>query len=146
MPKFLAYFIVGLLCVFSLTSFADAQDPQILMATIYGGLADIIEANINNPSQCIVEIERFCQKHKADIDRLSAVSQSRQIMQRDYSPEDVSTKRLEQELEAMAQSTGFQETNRFMRAVQNFSMQNPDYEEDFGDAIEKGFPQPIEDY
>ena len=147
MAKFLKCFILGLFCVFSLTSFADAQDPQTLMVTIYGGLADIIEANMNNPGQCIAEIESFCQRHRADIDKLTAISQSRQLKPpQDYSPEEVSTKRLEQTLEAMAQSTGFQETNRFMQAVQDFSMQNLDYAEELGDAIEKGFPQPVEDY
>ena len=146
MSKFLMCFIAGLFCVFSLTSFADAQDPQNLTSTIYGGLADIIEANIDNPGQCITEVENFCQKHKADIDRLTAISQARQVTQWDYSPEDVTTKRMEQTLETMAQSTGFQEINRFVQAVQNFSAQNPDYGEKLGDTIGKGFPQPEIDY
>ena len=147
MSKFLTCFIVGFFCVFSLASFADAQDPQTLMATIYGGLADIIEANINNPSQCIAAVESFCQKYKADINALSAISQARgqQALQRDYSQEDMDMEKMQQAFEAMAQSRDFQELNRFTQALQNFSMQNPDHGEELGDAIEKGFPQPRED-
>ncbi len=148
MPKFLTCFIVGLFCVFSLAAFADAQDAESLMVTIYGGLADIIEANMNNPGQCSAAVESFCRKHKAEIDKLNVISQGKrqQAMQQDYSQEGMDTEKMQQAFEAMAQSRGFREVNRFTQAVQNFSMQNPDYGEELGDAIEKGFPQQREDY
>ncbi|MCK4828096.1 hypothetical protein KA005_70860 [bacterium] len=144
MTKFLTYFILGLFCVFSLTSFADAQDSESFMITIYNGLANIIEANMNNPGQCSAAIESFCRKHKAEIDRLSAISQRKrqEAMQQDYSAEDLSMEKMQRQFDAMAQSKSFQAVNRFTQAVQNFCMQNPDYSEELGDAIERGFPQP----
>ncbi len=148
MAKFLTYLILGLFCVFSLTSFADAQDSESFMVTIYDGLAGIIEANMNNPGQCGAAIESFCRKHKAEIDRLNAISQGsrQQAMQQDYSTEDFNMEKMQQQLDAMAQSKGFQAVNRFTQAVQNFCMQNPNYSEEIGDAIERGFPQPKMDY
>ena len=148
MAKFLTYFILGLFCVFSLTSFADAQDSESIMITIYDGLAEAIEANMNNPGQCGAAIESFCQRHKAEIDKLSAISQGsrQQAAQQDYSTEGLNMEKIQQEFDAMAQSKAFQAVNRFTQAVQNFCMQNPDYSEELGNAIERGFPQPKIDY
>ncbi|MBN3038080.1 MAG: hypothetical protein JW869_01525 [Candidatus Omnitrophica bacterium] len=148
MAKFLACALIAAACVFSQVPTASAQDPQALMVEIYGGMADIIESNMNDPDRCISEIRAFGAKHRSAIDRITEVSQGNreQAMQEEYSYEDVDMGEIQDAMEEMAKSKGFQEMNRFMEATQNFSMQNGDYAEELGSAIEEVFPQPEETY
>jgi methyl-accepting chemotaxis protein len=143
MARLLTAVSVIVLCALTLLSIADAQNPEELMITIYGGLTNIIEKNMNSPQRCIAEVEHFIKKHKGDIEKLVKVTeQNRQrAMQQDYTYTRPDMKKMQESFEAMAQSRGFQEMSRFMQAVQNFSMKNSEFGQSLGEAIGKMSPQ-----
>jgi len=135
MARLFKFSLAGLLLVFSLPFIASAENMDDYMVKIYGGLADIVERNINSPERCVIETEGFIKKNQALIDKMhQTIKQNIQRAQsREYSEEEVQA--MQQGYQGMAASKGSQQMNRFVQAIQNFSANNPDFEEKLGDAM-----------
>jgi len=105
---------------------AQEQDP---MTIFYGGLADIIQENMNSPQRCVSEAKSFIDANIGPLQnamqRGIQMSQSRGAEQMDESQFQAS---LEQMGQSMSQS-GMQAMNRYMAAITAFGDKYPDYAE-----------------
>lgn len=119
----IAILFVAVLMIFS-SAFALTSDMEEFMAIFYGGLADIIEANMDHPANSIVEIQRYIAEHEDWLIEMHAqVSESVKLGER-KSYREVIKKR------------SFQEMQRYYRTMQTFTGKNPDYELELKDTIE----------
>ncbi|MBN3038079.1 MAG: hypothetical protein JW869_01520 [Candidatus Omnitrophica bacterium] len=129
MTKSLIFFLAGLTCMFSLVPTTCAQDQGEMMVTIYGGLADIIESNMNDPNMCITQVKQFGQRHKAEIEKLSAILQGAQESD------------AQAEFDTESQSQGLQAMMDCTMAMQNFSIQNRDHARELAETMETICPE-----
>ena len=53
--------------VFILSGIVSAQDLNKITDKFYTGLAEIIERNINNPGECVREVENYYQTHQEEV-------------------------------------------------------------------------------
>ena len=60
--------LAGFLLICLLSSNGSAEDAETFMERFYDELADIIESNMDNPDECLTEVERFYENNQ---DRLS---------------------------------------------------------------------------
>lgn len=105
--------------------YAQSQDP---ITIFYGGLADIIQENMNSPQRCVSQAESFIDANIAPL--LRAMRQGMQTSQgRDYEQMDESQSRaaLEQMGQSMSKSGGMQAMNRYVEAITDFGDKHPDY-------------------
>lgn len=115
--------------LFMLISGVCAQD-QNPIAIFYGGLADIIQENMNSPQQCVAEAESFIDANIGPLQRAmqrgAQMSRSDSHKQMDESQFQAS---LEQMGKSMSQDGGIQAMNRYVDAITIFGDKCPEHAE-----------------
>ncbi len=64
MKKIYKFFILVFLVISLLVNSSIAEDLKALTDRFYGGVADIVERNMNNPDKCLSEVYKYYEKHQ----------------------------------------------------------------------------------
>lgn len=72
MKKAMACFLV-LLCAFSCVSYTE--DLNVVMDQFYNGLAAIIERNMENPDNCVREVEKYYENNQDTIAKVRVLTE-----------------------------------------------------------------------
>ena len=126
-------FFWGCFFVFILGSALPAQDINQLTDGFYNGLADIIERNIDNPQECVAEVDNYYQTHQDEVKQIR--QQAEKAMEQIAPQIDKYMSMTEEEAAALAaQQKGSESTpesrmsqaaKRYSEAVKAFSAKYP---------------------
>lgn len=134
---------IAMVCLYSNPVYA--QDENV-MSDFYGGLASIIEQNMNSPDRCVTEAESF---FRSSIPRLKAVITKARQMAQNAPATQMSQAELEQKMQDINTNPMVNKmmdnVNRFSQALQAFSMKYPDQAEKIANLFEE-FAEIFQDY
>ena len=135
MLKRIIFFITVTFSLFFLLNSVHSQDRDP-MYNFYGGLADIIENNMDNPDGCVAQADRFIRNN---IEPLKKAAERGRRMVEDRRHEEITEaeaqKMMQQGANILAKSKGFQAMNRFMELLNSFAMQHPEHAEKILDVM-----------
>ena len=141
MKKIGKIFVAVLVGISLLASISLAQDLNQVVDQFYAGLADIIERNMDNPDQCVREVEDF---YAANQETVNKIRQAAQEAMKELSPMiDKYKSMTQEEIEALHQEarekqigqTDFPEVtlppladgaDRYAQAIQAFAAKYPE--------------------
>lgn len=136
--KFVKIFVFVFLAIFISSPLLKAEDANTLADGFYNGLAEIIERNMNNPDNCVVEVENYYQANRATVEKIRQLAEKpmAQAMQEMDKVMEKYESMSEEELEALerqAQQKGSQYKQqkmspgaaRYTEAMKNFTMKYP---------------------
>ena len=137
------FILIFCFCIF-FTPFLRASDNPML--DFYGGLTEIVEKNMNNPSACVSESERYIKNNIGKVQKAaergasSAKKNARNY--EDMSPQEIEAAMKEAERAmsdpkiADAMNKSMEAMNRFMQAIQEFTQNHPDEGDSIMEALE----------
>lgn len=138
MKKVVRNFGLVLVMVSFMGGISLAKDLNKMVEGFYAGLADIIEANMDNPEICLVKVEDYYQKNQAVINEIrqetaKALEKSAPMMQKKV---DEYMSMSEEELEALERKHGGEMAGkesdkspimtRYSQALGKFSLKYPE--------------------
>ncbi|MEE8359799.1 MAG: hypothetical protein V3S04_02600 [Candidatus Omnitrophota bacterium] len=92
------------------------------MYDFYDGLSQILEREMNHPSDCVAASEIFIRQNIGKLEE--AIKRSMAIGE-DTLNSEMTEEELQKKTEGIIKSKGFQAMNRFMAAFQAFASKNP---------------------
>ena len=123
---------MAFLFVSLMVGFSNAGDIQRVTDNFYGGLADIIENNMNDPDACVAGVNDYYASNQAAVQQIREgvrkgmeYAMSQMESYEDMTEEDLA--RLEEmaEQKGESQNTTSAETTRYTKTLQSFLMKHP---------------------
>ena len=134
MQRLLKRLVLSVLCLVVLSGIAAAQSLDSLTDEFYGGLADAIEQNMNDPDSCVAAVDNY---FAANQDKVAQIRQEAEEAMKAIAPEiDKYMSMTEEEAAAMEQKQGMQANKqpkmsaagqRYNNALKAFSTKYPQY-------------------
>lgn len=136
-----------LACIIFLSLSLPALKAEIsegIMAELFNGLADIIERNMNNPSQGITQLQEFIAANKmAFMEWKRTVEENMDKAMAD--PQAMPGQEDWQKMQdMMGNSQGALAINRWTQSIMNFMMRNPRIADQLQQIMEDVSPRPPE--
>jgi len=116
-------------------SSARAQSPDELTFNFYSGLAEVIKANTSAPAQCVTEVKKYVEAHRADLKQIRQNMEEAMNRVKAGKPPALTEEEAGQALE---QSSVADAVNRFTEAFSAFSMENPQEAAEIEKLIQQG--------
>jgi hypothetical protein len=110
-------FLAGLMILCLLSCNVLAEDAKTFMERFYAELADIIERNINNPEQCVTEVERFYEDNQGKLSQFMEEAK-RVAASESTSIEEQAKSMTKEEVEVMMQ---YAETDKLFQIMSRFN-------------------------
>jgi len=130
MKRSLISFMLGFLIIALLYSKGYSEDAKTFMEGFYDELTDIVERNMNNPEQCVAEVERCYENNKEKLSQFMEEAQ-RSAASQGVSIEQKASLMTEEEIEEVMRSAQtsrlFQIMSRFNQVLENFSRTYPQH-------------------
>lgn len=140
MVRLLMVYLIGFVLVF-ISSLAIAENPEEAMYNYYTDLADIIERDMDNPDQCVEEIERYYQENQEDIEKMQEYTEESRRRGEGMQNRPVTEEEIEKAGEALSQTKMVEALNRFIEVLSNFSMEHPDHAKRIREVMEQFAPK-----
>jgi hypothetical protein len=136
--------LAGILCFSLVMPVPQAEISDGVMAELFNGMADIVEGNMNNPSQCLAQLEKFIAANRARFEEWKRTVEANVEKYRANPRQMPSPEEMRRMQEEMARSEGAQAMGRWTAALMQFSIRNSDVMDDFSAALEEVSPRPAE--
>ncbi len=136
MKKIVKSFLLTFLIILLLDNlvYSQVQDLAKITDNFYAGLADIIEANMDNPDKCLREVEDYYQKNEATIKQIRILTEKAMKQLTPLVDEYMSMSEAELEAFAREQKLNHQSqlrmspgTIRYTETIKAFAMKYPAY-------------------
>jgi ribosome-binding ATPase YchF (GTP1/OBG family) len=119
MSKIFKIFVVGFFAFIIFQTISQAKDLRALSDEFYSGLAGIIERNMNNPEQCVAEVQDY---YNANQDKVMQIRQESEKALQQIAPQmDKYKSMTEEEAEAMSKSSVERAESRMSAAGKRYS-------------------------
>ncbi|MBL7157851.1 MAG: hypothetical protein ISS92_06835 [Candidatus Omnitrophica bacterium] len=122
------------LAVFALSNACGAEDMTVITDKFYGGIADIIERDMDNPDRCLREVENYYHTNQRTVEKIRNMSEKYMKkaidMAKKYdSMSEEELKAYERELpqDVLAKPITSEGRERYAKAMQDFAMKHPQY-------------------
>ena len=140
MAKTLKVFTFAFLLISLLTCAPQAQeDVNMLIDEFYDGLADVIEYNMDDPDQCVIEVDEYYVENQATVERIRRMMEEAMVKVKDmmdgFTPEYGSM--TEEEMEALEQQgrqrgmpgdqVREEEETRYAKVLSEFTLKHPQH-------------------
>lgn len=135
MKKLIIIFVCMLSMLFAQQPAAQAEDAAVLMDKFYDGLAAIIERNMNNPKQCVSEVNNYYETNRATVEKIrkisaEAINKGMAMMKQLEETGNIAVpagqaEQAPSQLAEMSKSTEMQGSSRYSKALQVFSEKYP---------------------
>ena len=119
MSKILKIFCVGVFVFLAFQALSQAVDIKALTDGFYGDLAEIIERNMNNPEQCVAEVQNY---YNTNQDKVAQIRQESEKAMQQIAPQmEKYMSMTEEEAEAMSRSNVGQPKPQMSAAGKRYS-------------------------
>ena len=111
------------------------------MVEFYGGLAEVLEQNMDEPERCVKQADDYIASHVGPLQELMKRSRMNAQSNPPSSGKAALTRedqaKIGQAMNEMSRSEGFQAMNRFLSAFEEFAGKYPDHADRIGEILER---------